>query len=306
MSKKIKNLMILFLLTLIVVSCQTVRPVEQEEIPEFDFATLNCNRGEVIKTLLKGKILKSYDALPPEFIDPIVFQCESNFYYNSEVQTSTYQFIYIGASLLDDFSEDLSSKVDFARTTEDGVKLICRTKELDTYLVSCSTAIPKKYDGYYYYLPGMLLNNTMKFLNFYNISEYDYKGIFNHTIEPDPKDPSWIPGFSYVNWNVCMNAQLTSYPELLDKTFYYGNVPLESKAEITYDGIKFELYFQPGFKKYLEDECKLGDDVYFYAFVEGCGYYTKSYRAYVRDFSVISPEEIIEERLNLIKDYYNE
>ncbi len=36
------------------------------------------------------------------------------------------------------------------------------------------------------------------------------------------------------------------------------------------------------------------------------GYYTKSYRAYVRDFSVISPEEIIEERLNLIKDYYNE
>ena len=306
---KIKNFLVFVLLLFVFVSCKTVEPVEiieEEKTPDFAFASFECTSGEVIKTLLSGKVLTEYDVLPVEFIDPIVFECETDFYYNKERQTSTYQFIYIGASLLNVSTKDFDSNVDFATATGNEVNLICRTKELDKYLVSCSPAIPKKYNGYYYYLPGMLLNNTMKFLNYADIKEYDYKGLYNHTVEPDSNDPDWFPGFSYVRWNVYMNAELTSYPELLEKPFSYFNVPQESKTEIMYDDIKFELYFQPGFKKYLEDECKLGDKIYFYLSVEGCNYFSKSYIAYVRDFSVTSPEEVIEERINVIKDYYNE
>ena len=306
---KIKKFLVFVLLLFVFVSCKTVEPVEsveEEKSVDFAYASFECTTGEVVKTLLGGKVLSEYDPLPVEFIDPIVFECEANFYYNKERQTSTYQFIYIGARLLNDVSETIDANVEFATATGNKINLICRTKDLDKYLISCSTAMPKKYNGYYYYLPGMLLNNTMKFLNFVDIKEYDYKWLYNHTIEPDSNDPSWIPGFSYVRWNVYMDAELASYPELLEKTVYYYNVPQESKTEIMYDGIKFELYFQPGFKKYLEDECKLGDKIYFYLSVEGCNYYSKSYIAYVRDFSVISPEEVIEERINVIKDFYNE
>lgn len=272
-----------------------------EELP---FVSKPCTDNEIINVYQSGKIKGKYDALPPTFKDAIVFECESEYYYNNKTNISVFEMIYVGVQVLDGIntSEPLESGTQFAKSTAAKLKIICRTKDIDAYLVSSSNTLPKKYKGYYYYLPGMLLNTTMKYLEFASIEEYSYEWLYHHTVEEDPDDPHWAPGASFVRWNAYIKAELPAYPQLLEKPFNYSGVPMESSTVIEYKGIPFELYFQPGFKQYLEEECKPGDQVYFYVFVDSCNYFSKSYTAYVRDFSTVSPEEIIEERIQMIKE----
>ena len=284
------------------------RNIDKENISEeikFPFVTKQCVDNEIISTYLKGKLLTKYDELPSQFNDPLVFECESNYYYNNEKRTSTYQLIYVGTKILENPNPNFDTNIEFAQATTNELKLICRSKELDKYLISCSTALPQEYNGYFYFLPGMLLNTTMKYLHFVDIHEYDYKWLYHHTVDEDQNDPDWAPGFSKVFWDIYINTELTSYPEILDTPIIHNGIQHERRTEIIYDGIKFELFFQPNFKKYLEEECKIGDKIYYYLNVEGCNFFTKSYSAYVRDFSIKSPEEIIDERINLIKEQLN-
>ncbi len=294
---------------LLLFSCATTKKSDSENTAtateideEYPFVSKLCTDNETINTYQSGKIIKNYDELPPSFEDAIVFECESEYYYNNQIETTVYELIYIGVKAFDGIEGSLENHIPFATSTEEELKLICRSKILDKYLISTSTRIPKKYDGYYYYQPGMLLNTTMKYLDFASIEEFSYEWLYHHTIEEDPNDPDWAPGASFVRWNAYIKAELTAYPELLEKSFNYSGVPMESSTTIEYKGIPFELYFQPGFKQYLEDECKPGDQIYFYAYVDSCNFFTKSYRAYVRDFSTVSPEEIIEERIKMIQD----
>jgi len=305
----------LLLSALLLFSCATTQKAKttspddninlDDELP---FVSKPCTDNEIINVYQSGKIKGKYDALPPTFKDAIVFECESEYYYNNKTNTSVFEMIYVGVQVLDGIntSEPLEIGTQFAKSTAAELKIICRTKDIDTYLVSSSNTFPRKYKGYYYYLPGMLLNTTMKYLDFASIEEYSYEWLYHHTVEEDPDDPDWAPGASFVRWNAYIKTELPSYPQLLEKPFSYSGVPMESSTVIEYKGIPFELYFQPGFKQYLEDECKPGDQLYFYVFVDSCNFFSKSYTAYVRDFSTVSPEEIIEERIQMIKDRESE
>ena len=305
----------LLLSVLLLFSCATTQKAKttspddninlDEELP---FVSKPCTDNEIINVYQSGKIKEKYDQLPPTFKDAIVFECKSEYYYNNKTNTSVFEMIYVGVQLLDGINtaEPLERGTQFAKSTAPELKIICRTKGIDTYLVSSSNTFPRKYKGYYYYLPGMLLNTTMKYLDFASIEEYSYEWLYHHTIEEDPDDPDWAPGASFVRWNAYIKTELVSYPQLLDRPFNYSGVPMESSTVIEYKGIPFELYFQPGFKQYLEDECKPGDQIYFYVFVDFCNYFSKSYTAYVRDFSTVSPEKIIEDRIKMIKEKESE
>ena len=299
----------LVLSALLLFSCATTKKSDTEKPAattdieeELPFVSKLCTDNEIINTYQSGKIKKNYDELPSSFEDTVVFECESEYYYNNQTNTSVYELIYIGIKPFADIDGALENNTPFATSTAEELKLICRSKILDKYLISTSNSIPKKYNGYYYYMPGMLLNTTMKYLDFASIEEFSYDWLYHHTIEEDPNDPDWAPGASFVRWNAYIKAELTAYPELLEGSFNYSGVPMESFTKIEYKGIPFELYFQPGFKQYLEEECKPGDQIYFYVFVDSCNFFTKSYKAYVRDFSTVSPEEIIEERIQIIKE----
>ena len=297
----------LVLSALLLFSCATTKTVaEKQAAPsdieeELPFVSKTCTDNEIINTYQSGKIKNNYDELPPSFEDAVVFECESEYYYNNQTNTSVYELIYIGVKVFDGIEGSLENNTPFATSTAEELKLICRSKLLDKYLISTSNVIPKKFNGYYYYMPGMLLNTTMKYLDFASIEEYSYDWLYHHTVDEDPDDPDWAPGASFVRWNAYIKAELAAYPELLEEPYSYSGVPMESSAKIEYKGIPFELYFQSGFKQYLEDESKPGDQIYFYVFVDSCNFFSKSYKAYVRDFSTVSPEEIIEERLQIIK-----
>ena len=309
--KKLYRAAGILLSALLLFSCATTKNTDSKNPAdaadtdeEYPFVSKLCTDNEIINTYHGGKILKTYDELPPSFKDTIVFECQSEYYYNNKTETSVYELIYIGVKAFDsiNIAEPLGKNTPFANSTTEELKLICRSKNLDRYLISISNVIPKKYDGYYYYMPGMLLNTTMKYLDFASIEEFSYEWLYHHTVEEDPDDPDWAPGASFVNWNACIKAELPSYPELLEKPFSYSGVPQESTTTIIYKGIPFELYFQPGFKQYLEDECKPGDQIYFYVYVDSCNFFSKSYTAFVRDFSIASPEEIIDERIQMVKE----
>ena len=227
--KKLYRAAGILLSALLLFSCATTKkadsknPADAADIDEeLPFVSKLCTDNEIINTYHGGKIIKAYDELPPSFKDTIVFECQSEYYYNNKTETSVYELIYIGVKAFDgiNIAESLEKNTPFANSTAEELKLICRSKNLDRYLISISNVIPKKYDGYYYYMPG----------------------------------------------------------------------------------IHFELYFQPGFKKYLEDECKPGDQIYFYVYVDSCNFFSKTYTAFVRDFSIASPEEIIDERIQMVKE----
>ena len=309
--KKIFLAVSLVLSALLLFSCATTQKaaaVKSDDTTNLDdelpFVSKPCVDDEIINVYQSGKIKAKYDELPPTFTDAVVFECETEYYYDSKTNTSVYELIYIGVQTLDDINtaEPLERGTQFAKSTAEELKVICRTKELDKYLVSSSNMLPKKYNGHYYYLPGMLLNTTMKYLDFASIEEFEYEWLYHHTVDEDPADPDWAPGASFVRWNAYIKTELPSYPQLLEKPFSYSGVPMESSTVIEYNGIPFELYFQPGFKQYLEDECKPGDQIYFYVFVDSCNFFSKTYTAYVRNFSTVSPKEIIDERIQLIKD----
>ena len=297
----------LVLSALLLFSCATTKTDSDNSIDpdkELPYVSKPCEADELIYVYQSGKIKDKYDELPPTFKDAVVFECGAEYYYNNQFNTCDYELIYVGVQTLPEINtaEPLERGTQFAKSTAEELRIICRTKDIDKYLVSSSNTLPKKYKGHYYYLPGMLMNTTMKYLDFASIEEFSYEWLYHHTTEEDPDDPDWAPGASFVNWNAYIKAALPAYPELLDKPFNYSGVPMESATVIEYNGIPFELYFQPGFKQYLEEECKPGDQIYFYVYVDSCNFFTKSYTAYVRDFSTISPEKIIEERIQMIKD----
>lgn len=301
--KKCSLLQVLAVFCLISVPCFAGKNNEKTDV-QYPYLSRECADGEIIKTYAKGKILKKFDKVPSEFPHAVVFECEEEYYLNKEVRTSVYQLVYSGVKKNNKVSEVLDLNAEFGTAADKELKLICRSKNLDEYLISCSTALPVEYNGYYYFLPGMLLNTTMKYLDFMDIHEYDFKELYDHTvIESD--EEGWTPGASFVRWNVYLSAPLENYPLVLSNPEYYANVQLESYLDIEYEGVKIKMYFQPGFKQFLEDECKIGDTVYYYLLIDTVDFFSKSYTAYVRDFSVISPDEIIEGRLNIIKQELN-
>ena len=99
MKKKILIKLIFFLcLITCLLSCKSrksnteERNIDKENISEeikFPFVTKQCVDNEIISTYLKGKLLTKYDELPSQFNDPSVFECESNYYYNTEKSPST-------------------------------------------------------------------------------------------------------------------------------------------------------------------------------------------------------------------------
>ena len=72
----------------------------------------------------------------------------------------------------------------------------------------------------------------------------------------------------------------------------------DTEQIINFDGLPFHLVFYKGFEDYLKKEYKLGDDIYLYlVFLFGSN--DKQYY-YVRDFSLKSPEQQFNDKLEII------
>ena len=188
----------------------------------------------------------------------------------------------------------------------------------DPNLILDSRNPPIELDKYTYYDAAMFMNTTSKLLTFQpvntkndSIEFWDYPETIeeiaaNSNKEKDNKDNiTRLPIFK-----ILIKTQLYKYPEpihtesktdtILMNMFYSF---CDTEKVISFDGIPFHLVFYKGYEKYLREEYKLGDDIYLYlVFLFG-----KNGKLffYVREFSLKSPEQLYDDRLDLIDKVSN-
>ncbi len=171
------------------------------------------------------------------------------------------------------------------------VQLFARSKELDPYLVACSAVKPFKWDGSWYYFPGMYVSSVMKWLSFEPANLANFKAMHDHATEEENRF-----GFTYFVWWSLLETTLDEYPALV-KDDKEGR----SEQVILFGDMPLKLSYQPGFLDYLLDEYTLGEKIYLYLQITGISGSTGEFQGYVRDFSLVPPEVIVDERLAELK-----
>jgi hypothetical protein len=251
------------------------------------YASMRTKAGTAIKSVDSGLRILEYDPLPESFANPVVFETEGTYYYKGETLISKYQLAYIGVIPEEGLAEAEPGD-QIGRSSGEEVRLIARSKEIDPYLVACSNDKPARYDGYWYYFPGMYVPTVMKWLSFKPASYNSFKAMRDHAMEEENRY-----GYTYFNWWSLLETRLDAYPELIK-----DDKEERSEQLISFGDIPLKLSYQPGFLGYLLDEYKLGERIYLYLQITGVsGFSGGIFDCYVRDFSLKPPELIIDERL---------
>lgn len=276
-----------------------------QKLEDFPLGSKNTVKGEVFKSMYYGKVVKA-EKLPDVMKKSVVLEVTEEYFFEGKNQTSTYEMIYFDILPSVKKGDTVKSGDELGKAVNDIVYVVTRSKTIDPYLVSVVNTLPVKHNGYYYFFAGMLSNSNMKYFDYSPMDLESVKWMYNHTTNPE-SDPDWTPGASIFRWQILMETTLKSYPTKLKENAVsrYG-VPIESIMIIEYEGMEFSLAFQPQFVDYLKAEYKLNDKIYLYLVVDGISAFDKTFNCYVRDFSLKSPTELVNYKINLIKEKLGE
>lgn len=292
-----KTGIILLSLTILVFSgCATIEEAPQETTQEHSledlysiFASMNTPINTPIKSLSSGRIMSDYHELPEGFNEPVVVKVSSDYYYDNRILTSEYELIYLSV-LSNSNPGDITRDEIIGYSTNPTVSIIARSETIDRYLVSVSAAKPVFYRNYWYYMPGMYIPSEMKWLSFRQADYNEFKAMYDHAVNEEE-----FYGLTIINWWILYETRLTEYP--VPKTTS-GRPAYEQL--IYFEDIPLRLTYQEGFLRYLEEEYTLGDTIFLYLQIGSINAFTKEYDCYVRDFSLISPKEIIDTRMDFL------
>ena len=288
---------------------------------------MNYQTGEEVKSPVDGKIVQLGNKGLPECFgkDSVVIEFSKSYYYDGQKQTGTYQLILFGLQL------SVQNGLRGARVAENDVlgtavsspvMINVRCKDFDVYLVDCADKYAEKEDDWYYFGVGMFLSSSPKFLEYQPVSSktdeiefWDYpdtmENLYENHLEGMNSENKIIFMSQFPSFQICIKTQLDSYPSsktqssvseglMLNK--YFSNCPV--MLNHSFDELPFRLYFQKGFDEYLEDEYELGSDIYLYlSVILLCN---GDYCCYVRDFSLVPPEENVQERIRNMKQRLGE
>lgn len=314
MKKIIPIFALLILIGLPFTSCASKPAAENNvstvDVPDdsdvyFPYAMLNCEEGLEFKSYTTGKRVLDYDPLPANevFEDPVVIKCTQEFFYKGNDCISEFEMIYAGIK-----SNNSALNIErgdvLGTTTRNNVAFVVRTKFLDPYFVVASDILPAEYDGYFYFYPGIIDGTKMKWLNFYPADYEGFRWMYNHTVDPESEeaDEDWAPGASYFEWSVYLEATLNEYPEYVSGNKAIFGVPIESEQVIDWKGMPLHLNYAAQFRDYLINEYNLGDKIVLYLNIGSISAFDKEFNCYVRDFAFETPEEMVERRLEIIKN----
>ena len=283
------------------------------------YAPVNCGLVFYDKTQF---VYDNWDYSIPEELGEKVFVATFpyTFYFEGKKQDVFYELIIKGIDLdenvanLPIFSEIKMGSV-LGAASEDKPKIMVRTViQNDPNLILDSDIIPAEVGNYTYFDASIFMSSTPKFLIFKPVTSkkdmiefWDYpeslEDIANASI---PIEDGKTHVVNVPVFNIMVKTQLDNYPEqirtenstdILLRQKYYSFC--ETELNTVFDDIDFHLYFYPGFKDYLLNEYVLGEDIYLYLSF----FFSKDgdLHFYVRDFSIQSPEEIYNYRLEILK-----
>jgi hypothetical protein len=190
-------------------------------------------------------------------------------------------------------------------TIDKNTYIIARTKTLDDYFIRQTDYIPIKYEGYYYYSPEWLVSQATATLSYRQVDSFenaiiDFYNRWKNEDDSNDKTDATIHHFPMYD-RIRVKMSLKSYPTPVEKsaglditelTYYKPGLftsQIKYPVKCSYTPI---IYWQNGFDKYLKDEYKLGDDIYIYCCIDSLDHKKKQIVVCVRDFSLISDEDI--------------
>ncbi|WP_304225925.1 hypothetical protein [Gracilinema caldarium] len=251
------------------------------------YASLECKAGDEIKAFDSGEIITDFAPLPEGILNPVVLQVQRPYYYHGKEQKSTFELIYFPMVRT---NHDQSVKEDqiIGKTLGTKLNVILRSSTLNPLMISVSITLPVRYNGYFYYTPGLYVSSVMKWLLFPPIEETNFEAMYKHALETPES-------LLYFNTWCLYKTSLQDYPtpfQQNNKELYY--------SRIYYKDIPIDLIFQPGFLKYLKDEYTLGTPIYLYLQTESIFGNPATVRVWVRDFSLKSPDDIVDDKIKVI------
>ena len=293
---------VLLLMTFMLCGCKTItnnnadskEMVDQKKLEEIK--TIDCygkfetKSGLIITSYGDGIRLFNYPELPSEFSDAIVLLTEKEYYYKGKKEKVQFEVIYSGITGDDSITEYQQNDI-LGEATGTEVKMCVRSKELNPYLVACDSATPDQYNGYWYYFPGMYSSTEMKWLSYEPVN-YDSFKLAYEQINYGHDSPLMMTKFY---WWTLLETKLDAYPVPV----IYNNVEMYDQT-IILNEFRLKLTYPKGFLDYLHDEYKIGNTIYLYLQITEFNGFTKEFSCYVRDFSLESPEDIVQERIDNI------
>ena len=280
---------------------------------KFNLLSYNANSvGKELTSPVDGKIIKEQKSGKKT---TIVISCSHYYWWKGKQEKCDYEMIIYN---IKDYKKASEVKEDdvLGKISEDSV-LLGRCKTADPYLVLGSSYPAIKYDGFYYLQPGWIIQVTDT-LSYRQVESFedcvaDYYSRWEADLEGfDPNEERYNSLFSYTEFDsICFKTKLEELPGTLKS---YGTLGLTSASyfgrniweSFTVVKSKFKytplLCWQTNFRSYLEDEYKLGTDIYIYGTFLALDHTEKRIIFNVRDFATRSDEVRYAERLNDITE----
>lgn len=271
-------LLILAVLALLVgTGCASSKPVLEHTPREFPLShgQYSTTAGAAFASPFAGQVTPPVAGVYP-FERPLAVETETTYYYHDHKYTSSYQVLFTGVET----SLKAGARVDagdvLGNATGESVFVVIRSKIFDPYLVSMAQVMPYRHHEYWYFYPGMLDAAAMDWLSYAPFSKFRAEWNYLKTTRLQKEYD-----FQY---KTLVHTSLQEYPvAAADGT---------SRQSLVHEGVTLNLHWQKDFRQYLEAEYQLGSPIYLYLLVTSIN--DAVYECQVRDYSLVSPDEIVE------------
>ncbi|MCL2319755.1 MAG: hypothetical protein FWC45_06695 [Treponema sp.] len=279
-------------------------------IKDFPAVFYNILPDKLVRSFFLGAVVN--DAFLPKdldiFADRLIGRVGANYVLYGEKHEIAYYVMAYGFSkeISDGASVvpgDIIGRVDNGRP---GILAFSETP--DPYLVLNSNSPPVFYAGYYWFDPSFLSSaGPGKWICFDPVDNINarLKEIAGQMTEESP-------GLSVMRQPVRFKTSLSEYPREMSaeerksisvyETLMYGRQGIVTHiTEMNADGCDYLLCWQTGFQNYLKKEYAPGNDIWLYGFIVTYDVWSKKGYVFLRDFTLMSPEEIYEGRLKELR-----
>ncbi|MBL8968140.1 MAG: hypothetical protein JNG85_14130, partial [Spirochaetaceae bacterium] len=189
-------------------------------------------------------------------------------------------------------------------------RLAARSRVLDPYMLRNTTAKPVFKDGFWYFFPAWLDPSRLQALSFRQVGSFEaaVADFYVRWAREDEKDDQSFATIHYFPEldRIRVKIKLDAYPVPANRTQALGMTELNfyrnpglfvSESRFPMGGTYVPiLYWQKGFKEYLEKEYVLGNELYVYCSIYTLDHANKAIVVCVRDFALKSDEDVIAER----------
>ncbi len=257
--------------------CASSKPVLEHTPREFPLShgQYSTTAGEAFTSPFAGQVTPQVAGIYP-FERALAVETETTYYYHNHKYTCSYQVLFTGmkTSLKDDTRVAAGDVL--GKATGESVFVVIRSKIFDPYLVSMAQVMPYRHHEYWYFYPGMLDASAMDWLSYAPFSKFRAEWNYLKTTRMQAETD-----FQY---KTLVHTSLTEYPA--------SSSDGTSHQTLVHEGCTLNLHWQKDFRQYLEVEYQLGSPIYLYLMVTSIK--DDVYECQVRDYSLVSPDEIVE------------